>query len=486
MKANNSKRSKLYAAMFKIGCIGFGGGSALVPVIEREVIEEQGLLTKEEYDKDIVVASITPGALPMEIAAGVGKRCYGISGMFGSAFCMSFPGALLTLILLTVLNSVEAVVLQQISFLSVGITAFISCMLTGYIIRTIREAKEGSKRREFLTVLIVVGVVVLTIGKDIYRLFGLDISPLFALSSIQVLAMAFFVVFYTRGGFTKVNLTVSACVLLLYLACHGNMQLITNKYISSGVNIVMVVLSIWGFTKSLFKEKTKKVSAKLLGKEMTFWILFVIICSFPAIWLTRDSLEFMMKGIFSSLISFGGGDAYLIVADGLMVDSGLISEELFYGSLVPVVNLLPGSILCKTLTGIGYFVGYELNSSHIQGLIVALLGYASSVSASGFVFCLGYYIFQRFKKLNIFHLLSRMIKPIISGLLVSVMLSLLRQNVTVGTSVQFGVAGAIGTMVVFYILDLYLCWKKQWSNARVVAVSAAGSFVLCNLLQVLM
>jgi chromate transporter len=292
-------------------------------------------------------------------------------------------------------------------------------------------------------------------------------------------------VFYTRGVLTKHKLAVSGVVLLVYLGCNANLRLITNPDVSKGVNLVMIALSVWGFAKSLLNEKTKKASAKLLGKEMVCWLFFLLLCSVPAVCLTRESLVFMARGIFSSLISFGGGDAYLTVADGLMVDTGIISDKLFYGSLVPVVNLVPGSILCKTLTGIGYFVGYELNSSHVQGIIVALLGYASSVAASGAVFCIGYYIFQRFKNLNIFHLLSRMIKPIVAGLLVSVMLSLVRQNVTMGQGAAFGIGGAVGVMAVFYVLDLYLCTKKKWSNARVVAVSAVGSFVLCNVLQIL-
>lgn len=67
--------------MGKIGCIGFGGGSALIPVIEEEIVKKQKLDTRENLDKDIIVASITPGALPVEIAASVGKRNFGRAGM---------------------------------------------------------------------------------------------------------------------------------------------------------------------------------------------------------------------------------------------------------------------------------------------------------------------------------------------------------------------------------------------------------------------
>lgn len=478
----DKKELRLYGTMLKIGFIGFGGGSALVPVIEKEVVDDQHLISKEEYDKDVVVASVTPGALPMEIAAGIGKRCYGIRGMLGTAILMSIPGAVLTLLLLTVLNSVGDAVLNQISYLSIGITSFISCMLTGYITKTVSEAKKASRRREIFNLIIIAGVLILTMEKNLYKLFDIDFTPIFGLSTIQVLAMAFFVVFYTRGAFTKINVSASAVLLVLFWLCKGQRHYISNDYITFAVEAVMIALSVWGFAKSLSEKSATKVPFKVLGKEISVWILFAVLCAIPAIMITTDSLLLMGRGIFSSIMSFGGGDAYLIVADGLMVETGMVTADYFYGNLVPIVNLLPGSILCKTLTGIGYFVGYNIAGSQFQGIIVALMAYSSSVMASGAVFCLGYYVFQRFKKLNIFHLITRMIKPIISGLLFAVILALIRQNTSIGNDAAFGAVAAVIIMFVIYLLDVFLS-RKKCSNAVIVTVSGILSLVVCNLLQ---
>ena len=85
-------------SMVKVGCIGFGGGSALIPVIEDEIITRQQLDTKENYDQDVVVASITPGALPVELAASLGKRNFGSRGMLLAALSMALPGAFVVVI----------------------------------------------------------------------------------------------------------------------------------------------------------------------------------------------------------------------------------------------------------------------------------------------------------------------------------------------------------------------------------------------------
>ena len=45
----------LVASMFKIGCIGFGGGNALIPVLEKEFVDEKKLLTAKEYNNYVVL-----------------------------------------------------------------------------------------------------------------------------------------------------------------------------------------------------------------------------------------------------------------------------------------------------------------------------------------------------------------------------------------------------------------------------------------------
>lgn len=43
--------------------------------------------------------------------------------------------------------------------------------------------------------------------------------------------------------------------------------------------------------------------------------------------LTASSISFLLRGLLSAVMSFGGGDAYLTVADGMFVDSGMVTKE---------------------------------------------------------------------------------------------------------------------------------------------------------------
>lgn len=49
----------LMQAMLRVGVIGFGGGNALIPVMEKEFVTKKLYVTKEEYDEAVLAASIT-------------------------------------------------------------------------------------------------------------------------------------------------------------------------------------------------------------------------------------------------------------------------------------------------------------------------------------------------------------------------------------------------------------------------------------------
>lgn len=62
---NTKKFMSMITTMLKIGFIGFGGGTALIPVIEEEIVEKNKVVTEEQFNNEVMIASITPGALPV-------------------------------------------------------------------------------------------------------------------------------------------------------------------------------------------------------------------------------------------------------------------------------------------------------------------------------------------------------------------------------------------------------------------------------------
>ncbi len=480
---------KLYAAMAKIGLFGFGGGSALIPVIEQEAVKNEKLLCQEAYDQDVVVACITPGALPVEIATGIGKRAYGVRGMLLSALLMAAPGALLTVLILTVLSGTGENVLNIIQALSIGLGAFISSLLIVYALGALSNAGKQSSRALLTSAAVMLLVLVMTCGKNFNNLFGIPQNPVFALSTVEVLGAAFFIIFFNSGSFRKWKIAVSVILTALYAACVGKGEWITSAWVKNIVVIAMVILAVAGLAESLrndlakgdsaekFKKEGKAKFLKLV-KELLGWSIFLIIITLPAVLISGESLTYLLRGYVSSLLSFGGGDAYLSVADGMFVSTNTLTEVQFYSHLVPVANVLPGSILCKILTGVGYYFGYNIAGSQADGIITAIAGFGVSVAASGMIFCIISWLYQSFEEISVFRSISRWIRPIIGGLLLNVMLSMVRENLKAGAAIGLGTAVTAVFTIALIAVNLYLLIEKKTGNMKLIGLSAAAGLAL--------
>ncbi|MBR5564925.1 MAG: chromate transporter [Roseburia sp.] len=474
------KLKTLIISMLQMGMIGFGGGSALIPILQQSVVDKEKLVTQDEYEEDIVVASITPGALSAELAAGIGKQCAGKKGMLLGAIAMALPGVVMTVLMVSVMSRVDDGVFRQIEFLAVGITAFITCLLTEYISKTWKESIKRSSVSK--TLIIIMGVFILTCGKNLFRIFQIEGVPFFSLSTIDVFLMAFFVIFYTNGLLTPKHIIISAGFCLLYALSEGKAQIISNSYVSLGIKVCMLLLSVTGIRKCFRgKLKIEKKKLKDAGIEVAVLTGFMLVMIGVAMFITEKTALYAWNGFLSTIMSFGGGDAYLTVSDGFFVHTGLISEDEFYSCLVPVVNIFPGSILCKMLSGIGYYVGYNETGSVLAGYVVSAAGFACSVGASCGVFSLVSCAYRELEKIEVFQILKRWIKAIVSGLMLNVILSLIYQNYKLGIEIGQS-ASLVICMLGIYVLDIILYYKVKMRNSGIVLVSMFLAFAVCNML----
>lgn len=74
----------LFSVFFKIGAFTFGGGYAMIPIIEKETAEKRNWITSEEILEIFAIAESTPGPIAINSATFIGYR---VAGFWGSAFC---------------------------------------------------------------------------------------------------------------------------------------------------------------------------------------------------------------------------------------------------------------------------------------------------------------------------------------------------------------------------------------------------------------
>ncbi|MEW5783754.1 MAG: chromate transporter [Bacillota bacterium] len=89
----------LYWTFTKIGLFTIGGGYAMIPLMEAEIINRQGWLTASEFLDILAVAEMTPGPVSINTATFVGYRLAGIGGSLLATLGVITPSLLLLLLL---------------------------------------------------------------------------------------------------------------------------------------------------------------------------------------------------------------------------------------------------------------------------------------------------------------------------------------------------------------------------------------------------
>jgi chromate transporter len=70
----------LFSVFFRIGAVTFGGGLAMLPILERELIKKRGWMTAEELVDYFAIGQATPGIVAVNVATFIGHKRKGILG----------------------------------------------------------------------------------------------------------------------------------------------------------------------------------------------------------------------------------------------------------------------------------------------------------------------------------------------------------------------------------------------------------------------
>ena len=75
---NNNLTLRLFTTFFRIGAFTFGGGWAMISLLERDIVNSQRWLTKEEFLDNLAISQSLPGILAVNMAIAVGYKMRGI------------------------------------------------------------------------------------------------------------------------------------------------------------------------------------------------------------------------------------------------------------------------------------------------------------------------------------------------------------------------------------------------------------------------
>lgn len=96
--------AKLFVIFFKIGAFSFGGGYAMLPFIQKEIIENNNFISIKEFLDIIGISQMTPGPVAINSATFVGFKVAGIWGSVVSTIGVVLASFILVLIVSKTLN----------------------------------------------------------------------------------------------------------------------------------------------------------------------------------------------------------------------------------------------------------------------------------------------------------------------------------------------------------------------------------------------
>ena len=99
---------ELFLAFAKVGVMTFGGGYAMLPILQREIVETRGWATEEELADYFAIGQCTPGVIAVNTATFIGRKRNGAAGGIFATLGVVFPSIVIISLLAGVIQAFSA------------------------------------------------------------------------------------------------------------------------------------------------------------------------------------------------------------------------------------------------------------------------------------------------------------------------------------------------------------------------------------------
>jgi chromate transporter len=134
---------ELWLTFTKIGCLTFGGGYAMIPVLERELIRKKGWTTMEEVMDYYTIAQVTPGIIAVNTATFIGFKRKGFWGGILTTFGFVSPGILFITAIAVFLHNFADYPLVQHAF--TGIRVAVGALILDTVLKLLKGVFKDGK-----------------------------------------------------------------------------------------------------------------------------------------------------------------------------------------------------------------------------------------------------------------------------------------------------------------------------------------------------
>ena len=133
---------KIFLTFLKIGAFTFGGGYAMIPLIQRETAEKKKWISDDDMLEIVAIAETTPGPIAINAATFVGYRAGGFAGAFFGTLGIILPSFIIILVISFVLREFRSFRLVQYAFW--GIRAGVLALIIKALWSMYRQSPKGA------------------------------------------------------------------------------------------------------------------------------------------------------------------------------------------------------------------------------------------------------------------------------------------------------------------------------------------------------
>lgn len=157
----------LFFTFAKVGAMTFGGGYAMLPILQREVVEKKHWATEEELADYFAIGQCTPGVIAVNTATFIGQKRKGIFGGILATIGVVFPSIVIICILAGLISNFADLAFVQNAF--AGIRVCVCVLILNAVLKLMKKSVIDART----TVLF----LIVTIDSVASDLLGWGLSP---------------------------------------------------------------------------------------------------------------------------------------------------------------------------------------------------------------------------------------------------------------------------------------------------------------------
>lgn len=128
----------LFISFARVGALTFGGGYAMIPILEREVVDNRGWASKEELMDYYAVSQCTPGVIAVNTATFIGYKTAGNIGGILATLGVVFPSVVIITVIAAVLSNFADIPAVKSAF--AGIRVCVCVLIFNSVVKLYKSA----------------------------------------------------------------------------------------------------------------------------------------------------------------------------------------------------------------------------------------------------------------------------------------------------------------------------------------------------------